>query len=183
VERVNVYFVAFVWVAMALAASVISVRIGVSVALVEILVGAVVGNLPHASHYVQQTDFTNFLASLGSVMLTFLAGAEIDPVSLRRHWKASLSIGFVSFLLPFLGALAFCLFVLGVDPARRRDRRDRPQHDLLAVVYAVMVETGLNRQELGKLILAACFVTDLGTVLALGGSSRTSGWPSPSSWQ
>ncbi len=102
-------------------------------------------------------------------MLTFLAGAEIDPVSLRRHWKASLSIGFVSFLLPFLGALAFCLFVLGVDPARRRDRRDRPQHDLLAVVYAVMVETGLNRQELGKLILAACFVTDLGTVLALGG--------------
>jgi Kef-type K+ transport system membrane component KefB len=39
----------------------------------------------------------------------------------------------------------------------------------VAVVYAVMVETGLNRQELGKLILAACFVTDLGTVLMLGG--------------
>src|SRR5262249_42893590 len=39
----------------------------------------------------------------------------------------------------------------------------------VAVVYAVMVETGLNRTEIGKLILAACFVTDLGTVLALGG--------------
>jgi len=110
---VNVYFVAFVWVSMALAASVVSVRLGISVALVEILVGAVVGNLPHASRYVQQTDFTNFLASLGSVMLTFLAGAEIDPVSLRRHWKASLSIGFVSFLLPFVGALVFCRVVLG----------------------------------------------------------------------
>jgi Kef-type K+ transport system membrane component KefB len=93
----------FVWVVMALAASVISVRLGISVALVEILVGTVVGNLPNASDYVQQTEFTIFLASLGSVMLTFLAGAEIDPVSLRRRWKASRSIGLVSFLLPFLG--------------------------------------------------------------------------------
>jgi Kef-type K+ transport system membrane component KefB len=38
----------------------------------------------------------------------------------------------------------------------------------VAVVYAVMVETGFNRTEIGKVILAACFVTDLGTVLALG---------------
>jgi Kef-type K+ transport system membrane component KefB len=38
----------------------------------------------------------------------------------------------------------------------------------VAVVYAVMIETGLNRTELGKLILAACFITDFGTVLALG---------------
>jgi Kef-type K+ transport system membrane component KefB len=38
----------------------------------------------------------------------------------------------------------------------------------VAVVYAVMIETGLNRTSLGKLILAACFITDLGTVVALG---------------
>ena len=38
----------------------------------------------------------------------------------------------------------------------------------VAVVYAVMVETGFNRTEIGKIILAACFVNDLGTVLALG---------------
>jgi hypothetical protein len=31
-----------------------------------------------------------------------------------------------------------------------------------------MVETGLNASELGKRLLAACFVTDLGTVLTLG---------------
>jgi Kef-type K+ transport system membrane component KefB len=169
VERVNIYFVAFVWVAMALAASIVSIRLGISVALVEILVGAIVGNLPHATHYVQQTDFTNFLASLGSVMLTFLAGAEIDTVSLRRHWKASLSIGLVSFLLPFLGALAFCYEVLGWTLHAAEIGGIALSTTSVAVVYAVMVETGLNRQELGKLILAACFVTDLGTVLALGG--------------
>jgi Kef-type K+ transport system membrane component KefB len=165
----NIYFVAFVWVSMALAASVVSIRLGISVALVEILVGAILGNLPHSSHYVQQTEFTTFLASLGSVMLTFLAGAEIDPVSLRRHWKASLSIGFVSFLLPFLGALAFCLSILGWSLHAAEIGGIALSTTSVAVVYAVMVETGLNRQELGKLILAACFVTDLGTVLALGG--------------
>ena len=38
----------------------------------------------------------------------------------------------------------------------------------VAVVYAVMIETGLNETDFGKLILAACFITDLGTVVALG---------------
>lgn len=165
----NIYWVAFVWIAMALVASLISIRVGVSVALVEILVGAIVGNLPHASTWVHQTEFTTFLASIGSLMLTFLAGAEIDPVSLRRHWKASLSIGFVSFLLPFLGALAFSYYVLGWTLRAAEISGVALSTTSVAVVYAVMVETGLNTEDLGKLILAACFVTDLGTVLALGG--------------
>lgn len=80
----NDYFVAAIWIAMALAASLISIRIGVSVALVEILVGALLGNIPGVRTYVERTSFTAFLATLGSVLLTFLAGAEIDPVSLRR---------------------------------------------------------------------------------------------------
>jgi Kef-type K+ transport system membrane component KefB len=166
---VNVYWVAFVWVAMALAASLISIRIGVSVALVEIVVGAIVGNLPHASSFLYQTQFTAFLASIGSMMLTFLAGAEIDPVTLRRHWKASLSIGFVSFVLPFLGAFAFAFWALGWELRAAEIAGVALSTTSVAVVYAVMVETGLNRSEIGKLILAACFVTDLGTVLALGG--------------
>src|SRR5437899_7417745 len=143
---------------MAMAASLISVRVGVSVALVEILVGAIVGNLPHAASVVQQTQFTQFLAAIGSIMLTFLAGAEIDPVTLRRHWKASLSIGVVSFLLPFLGAMALSYWVLGWERHAAEIAGVALSTTSVAVVYAVMVETGLNRQEIGKLILAACFV-------------------------
>ncbi len=164
----NEYTVAAVWMALALVASVVSIRAGVAVALVEILVGAVAGNLPFISGLVQQTAFTAFLASIGSVMLTFLAGAEIDPVSLRRHWKASLSIGTVSFGIPFLAALGLCYFVLHWSPHAAEIGGIALSTTSVAVVYAVMVETGLNREELGKLILAACFVTDLGTVLALG---------------
>ena len=165
----NIYLVAAAWMGLALLASLISIRVGISVALVEILVGAVAGNIPAVAQHVQQTEFTTFLASMGSIMLTFLAGAEIDPVSLKRHWKASLSIGVVSFLLPFLGALGFCYFVLGWTLEAAEIGGVALSTTSVAVVYAVMVETGLNRKDLGKLILAACFVTDLGTVLALGG--------------
>jgi Kef-type K+ transport system membrane component KefB len=165
----NIYLVAAIWMTLALVAAVISIRTGVSVALVEILVGAIAGNVWFLSHHIQQTEFTTFLASIGSLMLTFLAGAEIDPVSLRRHWKASVSIGFVSCLLPFMGALLFSYLVLGWSLHAAEIAGVALSTTSVAVVYAVMVETGLNREELGKLILAACFVTDLGTVLLLGG--------------
>src|SRR6202048_2980011 len=110
---VNIYYVAAIWVGMALLASVVSIRIAVPAALVEIVVGALAGNIPGIQQHISQTEFVTFLASIGSLVLTFLAGAEIDPVSLRGHWKASLSIGVVSFSLPFLAAFGFCGLVLG----------------------------------------------------------------------
>jgi Kef-type K+ transport system membrane component KefB len=172
----NLYYIAAIWLAMALAASLISVRVAVPVALVEIVIGAVGGNIPGVAEHIVQTPYTTFLASVGSVLLTFLAGAEIDPVSLRRHWKASLSIGFASFLLPFLAALAVCRWALGWQPHAAEIGGIALSTTSVAVVYAVMVETGLNRHDIGKLILAACFVTDLGTVLALGGLFAQYGW-------
>jgi Kef-type K+ transport system membrane component KefB len=38
----------------------------------------------------------------------------------------------------------------------------------VAVVYAVMLELGFNVTDFGKAVLAACFINDLGTVIALG---------------
>ena len=172
----NVYYVLAIWIGMALVASFVSIRIGVSVALVEILVGAIVGNIPGIKEHVQQTDYTTLLAGVGSILLTFLAGAEIDPVSLRRHWKASLSIGLVSFALPLIGAFCFARYGFHWNLHASEIAGIALSTTSVAVVYAVMVETGLNRQDIGKLILAACFVTDLGTVLALGGLFASYGW-------
>src|SRR5215472_7846384 len=172
----NLYYVAAIWLGLALLASVVSIRIAVPAALVEIVVGALAGNIPGIREHVTQTDVVTFLASVGSLVLTFLAGAEIDPVSLRGHWKASLSIGVVSFLLPFVGAFLFCLLALGWRLHAAEVGGVALSTTSVAVVYAVMVETGLNRQDLGKLILAACFITDLGTVLALGGLFASYGW-------
>jgi Kef-type K+ transport system membrane component KefB len=172
----NSYYVTAIWLGMALLAAVVSIRIAIPAALIEIVIGALAGNIPGIREHVTQTDVVVFLASAGSLVLTFLAGAEIDPVSLRNHWKASLSIGVVSFALPFAGAFAFCRFALDWHLHSAEIGGIALSTTSVAVVYAVMVETGLNRHDLGKLILAACFVTDLGTVLALGGLFATYGW-------
>jgi Kef-type K+ transport system membrane component KefB len=172
----NIYYVAAIWLGMALIAALVSIRIAVPAALVEIVIGALAGNIPGLREHVTQTDVVVFLASVGSLALTFLAGAEIDPVSLRQHWRASLSIGLVSFTLPFGAAFGFCGLVLGWSLHAAEIGGIALSTTSVAVVYAVMVETGLNRHDLGKLILAACFVTDLGTVLALGGLFASYGW-------
>jgi Kef-type K+ transport system membrane component KefB len=160
----NTWFIASLWMALALLASLISIRIGLSVALAEILMGVIGGNYLG----LHTTLWIDFLASFGAILLTFLAGAEIDPVSLRRHLKASLAIGILSFLLPFIGAWMFAYFVAGWDLHAAQIAGIALSTTSVAVVYAVMVETQLSETDLGKLILAACFVTDLGTVLALG---------------
>ncbi|MGQ9496722.1 MAG: cation:proton antiporter [Desulfotomaculales bacterium] len=155
---------AALWVGLALAASLISTRLGISVALVEIGVGVIGGNFLG----MEVTSWVNFLAGFGAIVLTFLAGAEVDPQVLRSKFKESVSIGFVSFLLPFLAAMAYTYYACGWDLRAAQIAGIALSTTSVAVVYAVMVETGLNRTELGKIILAACFVTDLGTVLALG---------------
>ena len=96
------------------------------------------------------TPWIDFLATFGSVVLTFLAGAEIDPDALRRHLKASLALGAVSFALPCLGAFLFALFVAHWPLRAAEIAGIALSTTSVAVVYAVMVETGLNRTDIGK---------------------------------
>jgi len=160
----DVYLTAGLWIVLALGASLISVRIGVSVALLEIGMGILGGNVLHLS----VTTWINFLASFGSVLLTFLAGADIDPRLLRARFKESVGIGLASFLFPFVSAFLFCYYVAHWTLHAAEIGGIALSTASVAVVYAVMLETGLNKTDFGKIILSAVFVTDLGTVLALG---------------
>ena len=184
----NIWFIAAVWMGLALIASLISIRIGISVALIEILVGVVAGNFAvgleggtlhvgiagagattgHLHHVLQSTEWTNFLALLGSGVLTFLAGAEIDPISLKANWRASVLIGVLSFALPFVVVWVFAQFVFGWSLHQAQIAGIALSTTSVAVVYAVMIEGGFSDTAMGKMILAACFITDFGTVLALG---------------
>ncbi len=161
----NIWLVAALWMGLALVASLISIRIGISVALVEILVGVIAGNFLEIH---QTTQWIDFLAMLGSGVLTFLAGAEIDPVSLKAHLKASLVIGVLSFAIPFVCIWMFAQYVFGWGLQQSQIAGIALSTTSVAVVYAVMIEKKLNDTSMGKMILAACFITDFGTVLALG---------------
>jgi Kef-type K+ transport system membrane component KefB len=169
--------IAALWMGLALLASMISIRFNLSVALVEILVGIAAGNiallLDHFQVFgwrwgMQSTEWIAFLAGFGSILLTFMAGAEIEPAILRKFFKESMTIGLASFGAPFVAALLYAYFVSGWEWNAALICGIALSTTSVAVVYAVMVETGLNETDFGKLILAACFVTDLGTVVALG---------------
>lgn len=160
----NVWLDSALWLGLALLASLISVRVAISVALIEIVVGAVAGNLIG----LHLTEWVNFLAGFGAILLTFLAGTEIDPRIVKKHFWASMTIGMMGFFAPYLGILAYAYFGLGWPMPQAQIAAISLSTTSVAVVYAVMIETGFNRTELGKIILAACFINDLGTVLALG---------------
>ncbi|MGA2541181.1 MAG: cation:proton antiporter [Verrucomicrobiota bacterium] len=166
----NIWFIAAIWMGLALVASLISIRVGLSVALIEIVVGVAAGNIHFGDgqQILRSTDWTNFLAMLGSGVLTFLAGAEIDPVSLRANFRVSMAIGTAAFVLPFAGVWAFAQLVLGWPLHQAQIAGIALSTTSVAVVYAVMIETRQNETALGKMILAACFLNDVGTVLALG---------------
>ena len=160
----NVWLIAALWIGLALAASVLSVWLTVSVALTEIVVGAVAGNLLH----LQLNDWINWLAGFGAILLTFLAGVEIDQAVIRRNFWSTMCIGAMGFFAPYFGVLLFAHFVYAWPWPQAQIAGISLSTTSVAVVYAVMIETGFNRTEIGKIILGACFVNDLGTVLALG---------------
>src|SRR5438477_2873795 len=160
----NIWFASAVWIGLALLAAVMQNWVAVSIALLEIIIGAVAGNLVDLT----LTPWINYLAGFGAILLTFLAGAEIDINVIKRHFGSTMSIGLMGFFAPYLGVLFFAHFVSGWPWPQAQIAGIALSTTSVAVVYAVMVETGFNQTEIGKIILAACFVNDLGTVLALG---------------
>ncbi len=146
-----------------LVASMISVEIGLSVALIELFAGVIVGNVFH----LDVPGWLAFLGSFAGIVLTFQAGAEVDVPQFRREWRASTSIGLVSFFAPFAVVGLLCYFALGWDRRQAEIGGLALSTTSLAVVYAVLVETGLNRELVGKRLMSATFVTDIATVAGL----------------
>ena len=146
-----------------LIASTISVEIGLSVALIELLAGVIVGNVFH----LDVPGWLAFLGSFAGIVLTFQAGAEVDVPQFRREWRASLSIGLVSFFAPFVVVGLLCYYALGWTHRQAEIGGLALSTTSLAVVYAVLVETGLNRELVGKRLMSATFVTDIATVAGL----------------
>ena len=160
----NVWLTSALWLGLALLSCLISIRVAISVALIEIIVGAMAGNTVG----LPVTPWVNYLAGIGAIILTFLAGAEIDPAVIKKHFWPSTTIGLVGFFAPFFGVLAYAHYILSWQWPQAEIAGIALSTTSVAVVFAVMIETGYNKTELGKIILAACFINDVGTVLALG---------------
>jgi Kef-type K+ transport system membrane component KefB len=158
------WMVAGAWMLLAAISAFVAIRIKMPAALVEIIVGMLAGNLIA----LRTNAWIDFVAGFGSILLTFLAGAEIDPVVLRRQLLPATVLGAASFGAPFVAAMAFAYLFGHWSLDASKIAGIAMSTTSVAVVYAVMIESGLAGKEFGQIILAACFFTDLGTVVALG---------------
>jgi Kef-type K+ transport system membrane component KefB len=168
----QLFTLASLWLALAVVSALIAYHIRISIALVEICVGvataAVLAWFGYTDFLGANQEWVRFLAATGAVFLTFLAGAELDPDVLRTKLTEVTVVGMVSFAAPFLGCAAVAYYLLGWSVQASWLCGVALSTTSMAVVYAVMLETGFNRTDFGKGILGACFITDLGTVIALG---------------
>jgi len=162
------YALAALWIGLALAAALVSIRLRVATSLSEIVVGTLAGAVLGTAVLGVDQEWIKFLAGAGAILLTFLAGAEIDPDAFRRQWKEATAVGLVSFFAPFLGCAAGAYWLLEWNLQASLLAGLAMSTTSVAVVYAVMLEFGFNRTDYGKMVLAACFITDLGTVVGLG---------------
>jgi glutathione-regulated potassium-efflux system ancillary protein KefC len=166
------WFLATLWLGLALIATLLSLWLRIATALSEIVVGTVaqliIGAVISSSVLGAHEPWIKFLAGTGAIILTFLAGAELDPVVFKLKWKEATALGISGFIAPFLGCAAVAHYLLGWDGRASWIAGVALSTTSVAVVYAVMLETGLNETTFGKTVLAGCFINDLGTVLALG---------------
>ncbi|HEX9121039.1 MAG TPA: cation:proton antiporter, partial [Terriglobales bacterium] len=168
----SVWLLAAVWVGLAVVSTLLGNWFKISVALTEIVVGTiaqlVIVSFVVKSGLAGSTGWISFLAGTGAIVLTFLAGAELDPAIFRAKWKEASAVGLVGFFGPFLGCTAIAHYILHWSARSSWLAGVALSTTSVAVVYAVMLELGFNKTDFGKAILASCFVNDLGTVIALG---------------
>jgi len=144
-------------------ASMLSVEAALSVSIFEIALGV----LARSAFGIQPFPFLKLVAAFAGIALTFLAGAEVDTRLIRTRFKESFLIGIASFLAPFVAIMAYCYGFLNWSWEASEIGAIALSTTSLAVVYAVLVETGLTRHVVGKLTMAGCFVTDFFVSLSL----------------
>lgn len=151
--------------AIAAVTALLGPRLGVSAALLEIVAGILAANWFGVT--ATGNAWLPFLASIGSVVLIFLAGASIDPAVLRARWRAATTLGIVSFASPLVVVSLMARFVLLWSPTASLLAGVALSSTAAAIVYVVLAESDLLSSSSGQLLLGACFVTNLGTILGL----------------
>src|SRR5713101_1417758 len=93
----GVWALAALWLGLALIASLLAIWFRISTALSEIVVGTIaqliIGAAIGSSVLGTDESWVKFLSGIGAIVLTFLAGAELDPEVFKLKWKEAAAVG------------------------------------------------------------------------------------------
>lgn len=167
----HIYGLGTVYMAFAVISAVIAYHLRISIAVVEMIVAACIANLSiyftGLNIFEPSSEWVKILASFASVLLTFLAGSEIDSKVIKEKYIESFLVGFTGFLSSFLVAFLISKYIMGFDLKASILSGIIITTTSIAVLYSVMIETGLNSTKYGKAIIASSFVNDMIAVFLL----------------
>lgn len=158
------FLIASIFFGLVFLASLISIQWGLAAAIIEITFGVLAGNFLGVPTHV---SWIAFLASFGGMYLTFQAGTEVDTRLFKKHWAESFLIGGMSFVVPFIAEFLLAYYAFHWSFGASKIAALALSTTSLAVVYAVIVETGLSQTRYGKRLMAATFVEDASTAVFL----------------
>ncbi|HEY9072012.1 MAG TPA: cation:proton antiporter [Candidatus Ozemobacteraceae bacterium] len=146
-----------------LASGILSLELGISVSVMEILAGVAAGTFAG----LRSSDWLEHTAAFGLLGIMFFAGFETDLVMLRRNWRSSLTIGLVSFFLPALlvGGVSYLLLGMSAQPAALT--AIGLSTTSLALVYSDLKRQGLLKEAPGQVLLGAAMVVDVISMISL----------------
>jgi len=150
---------------LAVGAQLIASRFGLSAAIFEILLGLAVGQALGLRS--SEIGWFSFLAALGGIGLTFLAGTEMEVGRVRRQWRSSAPLALASFLSIFLTVPVSLHHLAGWQWDASLLAGVALSETSVAIVYVVLIEGGRARTDVGSVVLAACFLTNLAASVAL----------------
>ena len=159
---VDMYETALISIAIVMA-GIFGLRTRVSSSIFEVLAGVLLANVLG----VGLSSWLDFLGTFGGLILTFLAGAEVEFVLLKSKAKESLIIGSLAFAAPLLGIMGFLTLVTTWTIHARLAAGLALTTTSVAVVYAVLTEYELIKLPFAKTIIAVTFVNDILTLIGI----------------
>ncbi len=162
VDGVDLYSSAVVISSIAIA-GVLSSRLSVSSSIVEVAIGVVLANVMA----VKIEQWVDLLATLGGLLLTFLAGVEVESRILKSRLKPSMVIGILIFVVPLIGILLSLTLLTDWSLSTKLAIGLALSDTSIAIVYTILSEYGMMRTELAKTIIAVTIVTNVLTIVGL----------------
>lgn len=84
----EIFLISSIWLFLAIIATIVANKLKISIALVEIIIGSLFGLIAIQFNFVNSiqanSEWLKYVASSGAILLTFLAGAELEPGAIRK---------------------------------------------------------------------------------------------------
>ncbi|MDI6814414.1 MAG: cation:proton antiporter, partial [Desulfitobacteriaceae bacterium] len=159
---IDLYSTAIVAVAVVFA-GIIGLKLRISSSIFEVAAGIIAANLIG----IGIAPWLEFLATFGGLVLTFLAGAEVELILLKKKAKESLGIGTMAFAAPLVGVVGALTLLTDWSWQARLAGGLALTTTSVAVVYAVLSEYELIKMPTAKTIIAVTFVNDILTLIGI----------------